>query len=555
MSARQSGGDYELLNQGLTKLPEVLAFLDIPELRKGQREPIYYLLSGVDTIVVLPTGLGKSLVYTVPTLCHGWRTVLFSPLVALMQDQVQGLWKKGVKAAQLTGMQSAGENDLAIQDWIAGDVQMLFTAPERLDNPAFLEAMTQQPPDFVVIDEGHVCSQWSDNFRHHYVKIGDFIDQTNPRVVMACTATAPSEVVRDIRRVYRMEDATLWKYLPRRTNLNLSSRPFYGYQDLADQLRKIDGSCIVYCATVKEVVETTANLQSLLPSEVITLFHGQLKDTEKSANMKLFLDDRARIVVCTNAFGMGIDKGSIKAVIHRNYPGSPEALSQEIGRAGRNGEQAYGITMYDDDSRNVQEYFFEMANPSESLIRKVYQTLADESQNGTRPVKLTLAQIAGRCGTTANHVTSVIETLSGVGCISRENNSEKVAKIRIRKESDHPAFIRASDLIRKAGHPDGQGFIQVNLQWLADEMDRTVQTVTNYLRNWDRENVIEYQPPYRGAVTQVVGPLTLVDFDRLKDKAGREREKLSKMTDYLNTPDDQKHEWLEAYFEVENTEA
>lgn len=146
---------------------------------------------------------------------------------------------------------------------------------------------------------------------------------------MACTATAPSEVVRDTRRIYRLEDATLWKYLPRRTNLNLSSRPFYGYQDLADQLRKIDGSCIVYCATVKEVVETTANLQSLLPSEVITLFHGQLKDTEKQSNMKLFMDDRARVVVCTNAFGMGIDKPDIRGVIHRNYPGSPEALSQE----------------------------------------------------------------------------------------------------------------------------------------------------------------------------------------------------------------------------------
>lgn len=230
-------------------------------------------------------------------------------------------------------------------------------------------------------------------------------------------------------------------------------------------------------------------------------------------------------------------------------------LTHNCGRASRDGQPATCITMYDDDSRNVQEYFFEMANPSESLIRKVYQTLSDESQGGTRPVKLTLAQIAGRCGTTANHVTSVIETLSGAGCISRENNSEKVAKIRIRRESDHPAFTRATDLIRKAGHPDGQGFIQVNLQWLADEMDRTVQTVTNYLRNWDRENAIEYQPPYRGAVTQVVGPLTLVDFGRLKDKARREREKLEKMTDYLNTPDDQKHEWLEDYFEVSNTEA
>ena len=545
----------ELLTKGLQELPGVLEFLGIPELRKGQIEPIQWLMSGLDTIVVLPTGLGKSLVYTVPTLALGWKTVLFSPLVALMQDQVQGLWKKGVRAAQLTGLQTEAENEMVIRDWINGDIQMLFSAPERLDNPKFMDAMRQMKPEFVVVDEGHVASQWSDNFRHHYVKIGDFIEEMNPRVVATLTATAPAEVVRDMRRVFHMQDAKLWKYLPRRENLHLSSAPFYGYQDLADRVSKIPGACLVYCATVKEVVETTSRLQSLLPSEDIIMFHGQLKDSEKTHNLKMFMEDYARVVVCTNAFGMGIDKNSIRGVIHRNYPGSPEAVSQESGRAGRDGLDSWCTMLYDEDSGRVQQYFFEMGNPDQHLIRRVYDVLKSESQGGTRPVKLTLAQVAQRCGTSSQQIGAVMETLTGAGCITRDSDPEKVAKIRIRKTDDNPVFTRFSKLINRAGKPDREGFIEVNLKWLADEVELTQGTVTNKLRGWEKDNLIEYQPPYRGAVTQVVGAISLVDFDRLKEKARREREKLDKVQEYLDTPDAEKHDWLETYFEVDNLEA
>jgi RecQ family ATP-dependent DNA helicase len=498
---------------------------------------------------------GKSIIYTVPALCLDWKALIISPLVALMQDQVQSMWTKYdtvLKAGQLSGQQTEAENELVMRDWAAGELQFLFLAPERLDNPRLREALRQTKPDLLGVDEVHVVSSWSDNFRHHYTKIGDLVEELQPKVVAAFTATAPKEVIQDVRRVLRMPDAWLYKKMPRRTNLHLSSKPFYGYTDLSETVNRIPGSCIVYCATVKEVEQCAANLQALLPMDTITFYHGQLKPSEKAANMRLFMEGRCRVVVCTNAFGMGIDKGDIRGVVHRNFPGTPEAASQEIGRAGRDGLDSWCVMYYDEDTKGTHEYFWENGNPQEDVYRRVYQVLKDEYQsNGRRPIQLTIDRMAARARCSAGHVETVMQQFAGAGVVRRERSSDKTARIKIVQNASDTRFQHYMRTIRGFGTVDAQGFVKVNMQALADQLELTLNTVRNYLNGWHRDGWIDFQKPYNGSVTTITGGLDLVDFPRLAEKRKREREKLDKVLEFVHTPDDQKHDWLDNYFEVD----
>jgi ATP-dependent DNA helicase RecQ len=545
-------GDVEQLTRGAMRIPDALKAMGFSDFREGQKEPVYSLMAGLDTIVVMPTSLGKSLVYTTPVVCLDWRALVFSPLTALMQDQVQSLWRKNVRAAQLSGLQTDAENEASLRDWLAGKVQMLYIAPERMDNPKFRHAITTVKPDMFIVDEMHCLSQWSDNFRHHYCHIGDLIEELQPKVVCACTATCPKEVENDVRRVLRMQHARLWKFMPRRTNLHLSSAPFTGYQDLARRCLEVNGPCVVYCATQKEVEQCASQLQQLLPADDSLIpFHGGMPPSTKNANLQMFMSGKARVVVCTNAFGMGIDKLDIRGVIHRHFPGSPEAASQECGRGGRDGKDSWCTMLYDSEARDIQEYFFQMGNPEEDDIRRIFGILLAESGNGKRPVRLTQIQLANRAGIRDDVVSAIIEILSGAGCIARSSDTEKIAKIKLLQDPHgDDRFTQYTKIFRKTSTMDADGNYPVNLDFVAAEVGLTRQTVTNHLKNLQDEKKIEYIPPYRGAVTMVVGGIQLVDFERLKEKRKREREKLNKVIEYINTPDHLKHDWFEAYFEV-----
>jgi ATP-dependent DNA helicase RecQ len=429
---------------------------------------------------------------------------------------------------------------------------MLYIAPERLDNETFRQAMKNVKPDACIIDEAHCLSQWSDNFRHHYVTIGDFIEEFQPKVVCACTATCPKEVEMDIRRVLRMQHAKLWKFMPRRTNLHLSSATFSGYPDLARRCEAVGGPCLIYCATQKEVENCTIQMQNLLPSDDLVIpFHGGMPVATKNANLHMFMNGKARVVVCTNAFGMGIDKSDIRGVIHRHFPGSPEALSQEIGRAARDGKDSFCTTLYDPDAQRTQEYFFRMGNPEEADIRRVYKALQSESGNGKRPVRLTMNNIASRSGVQADLLQSILQILTGSGCITRASDPEKIAKIKLAKDPFDDARLKSySEVLYRTSQMDKDGYRDISLDFLAAELGLTRATVQRHLKQFQEENKIEYVPPYNGSVTMVVGSLDLVDFPRLAEKKRRERDKLDKVLEYLNTPDEDKHDWLDQYFEV-----
>ena len=553
---RNNHENMDLFTKGIVRMPTVLQQMGYSGLRQGQADVIQTILQGEDIICILPTGLGKTACFTIPTLCHNWKTIVFSPLLALMQDQVQSLWRNDIKAGQINSMQTPVENASVLRAWVAGELNMLYVAPERLDNELFIAAITNVPPDMVVLDEAHTLSQWSDNFRPAYCKVGEFISTYNPKVVACFTATCPNSVEVDIRRVLGLESAKVLTYYPRRKNLKLSSRPYNGVQSISEVLRNIDGSAIVYCSSIKRVEQVAYELDSYLPEKGVTYYHGQLPKDIKRTNQDDFMSGRVDIIVATNAFGMGIDKADIRAVIHRDIPGSIEALAQELGRAGRDGKDSYCVSFFDSKSVNTQEFFLDVGNPDEGTIRRVYTTLAN-GVDTTSTVRMTQRDIAKVSGVKSDYIPAVMAALKGGGVITTEKDQKNTIKVRFKPEvlegelDESNAKLRQfKDAILEGGLPILNDYMEVDMLWLTDKLGIAESTVKKKLREWDSQELLDYIPRYRGSVIRVLGSVEALDFKRLKVKAADERNKLNVLLGYYQCDDELKHEYIEEVFDV-----
>ena len=318
----------DMLGKGVSQLPRVLDIMGFDKLRPGQDRGIMSIMGGQDTICVFPTSMGKSAVYLIPALCHNWRLLVVSPLKALMRDQVKSLQEKGIGALSISSDQRDGENQQCVADWVRGDCKILYIAPERLKRDDFIRALRQAPPDMIAVDEAHVLSGWADNFRHAYMFIGEVVEMFQPRVVAAFSATMPKEIEEDVRRVLRMPNAVKIFHFPKRENLKLSSGDLDLRNDLFERVRDTEGAVLVYCGTKDLTNKTSASLARFLGEEV-GCYHSEVNESTKKMYQDSFKDDRIRVMCATNAFGMGVDKGNIRAVFHFRHPGDPEALSQE----------------------------------------------------------------------------------------------------------------------------------------------------------------------------------------------------------------------------------
>ena len=548
---RESKINMDILKRGYAQLPNALSVMGFSQLRAGQEPVIVNIMAQRDTVCILPTSTGKTACFVIPTLCLGWRAIVFSPLVALMRDQVQGLTAKGIKAQAISSMQTEAENQSAIKRWAEGELQFIYVAPERLHNEAFKDAMMRVPPDMVVMDEAHCLSQWSDNFRSSYCLVGDFIREKNPKVVAAFTATCPDEVEHDIRRVLHLENAQKLSYYPRRTNLHLKSDNMLSETQLADFISGVGGPTIVYCATINKVEQTAKQLMSALREDVI-IFHGELSPTDKRVNQDMFMNDKIRVMVATNAFGMGVDKGNIRGVVHRDIPGSLEALAQEVGRAGRDGNDSTCMTFYSPDSYNTQKFFIECSYPTKSEINSVMRVL-NLAADGNGISQLTISDIAKKTNLFSRKVPAILEVLKSNRIIEREKNGEKIAKIRLDENTpeDDSRFEIWWNTILEYGIEE-DGFFNIDLNWFSDHIGLGYQTVTNHFKKWDEQSVIRFIPPYRGSATKIIGSINQIDFERLAIKAARAHTKLDQVLGYIKTPDNDKHSYLEKYFQVNN---
>ena len=334
--------------------------------RQGQEELIQHILNGRDAFGIMPTGAGKSICYQVPALMLDGITLVVSPLISLMKDQVNALVQSGVQAAYLNSSLTVGQYAKVLSLAAQGAYKILYVAPERLLVEAFVQFALQTRIAMVTVDEAHCVSQWGQDFRPSYLKILEFVDRLSYRpVISAFTATATMEVREDVIRMLRLQDPYVVTTGFDRKNLSFSVQtPGSRMPALLEILRGHKGkSGIVYCATRKTVESVCAELNR--KGMDATMYHAGLDNDVRHQNQDDFLFDRRTVMVATNAFGMGIDKSNVSYVVHYNMPKNLESYYQEAGRAGRDGEPADCILLYGAQDVRTNQFLIEANRDTE----------------------------------------------------------------------------------------------------------------------------------------------------------------------------------------------
>jgi ATP-dependent DNA helicase RecQ len=348
-----------------------------PDFRPGQERAVDAVLAGKDTLVILPTGGGKSLCYQVPALVLPGLTVVVSPLISLMKDQVDALLGRGLPAAFINSTLTSSEVASRMAKAQRGELRMLYVAPERFDVPGFAERVKAMGVSLLAVDESHCISEWGHDFRPSYLRIRDVRTRLGDPPTIALTATATPEVRRDIatQLALRSPETIITGF--DRTNLSYHVVRTRTDDDkdvaLVRTLREHEGLAVVYAATRRSVERIAGVLESARIRAVA--YHAGLDDSHRREVQESFMNEEVRVIVATNAFGMGIDKPNVRVVVHHAMPGTLEAYYQEAGRAGRDGKPSTCVLLHAFQDRFTHEFFIKSAYPERKLVETLHETL------------------------------------------------------------------------------------------------------------------------------------------------------------------------------------
>ena len=527
------------------RIDDALSHFGLSSFRPGQREVIEQVVAGEDCLCVMPTGGGKSLCYQLPSVVRPGLTIVVSPLIALMKDQVDGLNQRGIPATLINSSLSHSEQQYRLQDVAAGKYRLLYVAPERLRNQRFIESIRATPIQLLAIDEAHCISQWGHDFRPDYQRLGKFRQWLGDIQTIALTATATQRVREDIVQTLGLRNPKEFINGFARTNLHFGVVHCQSERDKQQELKQFlesrPGSGIIYAATRKrceELVEYCTNELKLS----IGGYHAGLLPEQRRAIQDRFMDGQLEIIVATNAFGMGIDKPDLRFVVHYNMPGTLEAYYQEAGRAGRDGLYSQCVLLYGYQDRFVQEFFIENAHPGKDIVRRVYEYVMAQDAD---PIEQTQQEIrdALQLSISAEAVGTSLQILSRTGTLERLEAGQGLAMLRI--NSDLPSLIdvlpreaknqrKAMRAIEKAVGDRRYEQVFVHPRWLEQQADLDHDSLLRALREVTKLESVEYVPPFRGRAVHVRKrgiPFEelKIDFQQLQLRKNAEIEKLEQV--------------------------
>lgn len=472
--------------------------------RKPQAAIIKAVLGGNDAFVLLPTGAGKSICYQIPALMTEGVCLVVSPLIALMEDQVKSLEEKGIKALVLSSKLNRHDTIIAFDNLMHGNYKFLYLSPEKLQSEFIQEKISQLSLNLIAIDEAHCISQWGHDFRSAYLKI-PVLNDIHPGIPkIALTATATARVKNDIIENLQLTSAKIFTGSYYRDNLYIRILKKEDIRSgMLNLLKSIDEPAIVYVGTRKNTVQYARFLKS--QQIKATHYHGGLDNKQKSEALQQWKEEKSKVMVATNAFGMGIDKSNVRMVIHANLPNSVENYMQEIGRAGRDGKPSMTYLLYNDNSILESELILKKSIVSPELCRSVYGKLNDYYQiaNGELSEEIfnfDLQEFALHYDFQFMQVYYALNHLQNEDVIFYDQNPNKTSRIKIIENSTKLFQVQSSQniqakvlqmLLRTYGGVHEQ-FIAINESLISSKLNQTKDEVIQALRRLDLDKVLVY---------------------------------------------------------------